>query len=463
MGELGPPEQHPGGELGWLTDLRRLQPDFRGNWEHLVEFARLATSRTKSPNDERGRALSAWDSYFMAPPSSLATVQKRNPKLPGKSQRKLVTAKKWASIPRPRPIDLSEINLDRALLGRVNLTGAMLTDASLRGASLKRATLYNAHLAGAQMTGAILTKADLEEAKLYGACLDEAVLEGARLVGAKFDADSKLRNANLQGVDLTGAVLRGTDLSGADLRRAVLVGADLRGANLSGCKVYGVSAWDVKLDDNAARQSNLIVSPDGDPTQVVDRLDVAQFYYLLLHNPNIRHVINTVGRKGVLILGRFGEGRLAVLEKIRDTLREAGYLPFLFNFLKPDDRTYRETVVTLAGLSRFVIADLTKPKSAPFELGTTFPVFAIPYAPIIARGEKRFSMFKDMTAMDPERVLPELAYGSAEELAKVLKPAIIDPAEEIASRLTVRRNSKLPTRDARDYLPEKRRSGRSNA
>jgi hypothetical protein len=38
-------------------------------------------------------------------------------------------------------------------------------------------------------------------------------------------------------------------------------------------------------------------------------------------------VIDTVGKKGVLLLGRFTEGRIAVLERLRDELRKRGCLP----------------------------------------------------------------------------------------------------------------------------------------
>ena len=67
----------------------------------------------------------------------------------------------------------------------------------------------------------------------------------------------------------------------------------------------------------------------------VDNIEVALFVYLLLYNEKIRDVIDTVGRKGVLLLGRFTEGRIAVLETLRKALRQRGYVPIVFNFDKP--------------------------------------------------------------------------------------------------------------------------------
>jgi hypothetical protein len=100
--------------------------------------------------------------------------------------------------------------------------------------------------------------------------------------------------------------------------------ADLTGADLTGCRIFGVSAWRVKLDN--VKQQNLIITPD--ETEItVDNIEVAQFVYLVLHSEKIRDAIDTITSKAVLILGRFTEDRKAVLNAVRDKLRERGYLP----------------------------------------------------------------------------------------------------------------------------------------
>ena len=70
-----------------------------------------------------------------------------------------------------------------------------------------------------------------------------------------------------------------------------------------------------------------------------------QFLYLLLNNRAVRDVIETVGKKAVLILGRFTEQRKSVLEAIRQELRRAGLIPILFDFEGPRNRDITETVV----------------------------------------------------------------------------------------------------------------------
>ena len=114
---------------------------------------------------------------------------------------------------------------------------------------------------------------------------------------------------------------------------------------------------------DAAKQQNLIITRVKEPTVTVDNIEVAQFIYLLLHNEKIRDVIDTIGKKGVLLLGRFTEGRMAVLERLREKLRSLGYLPMVFNFDKPETKDFTETVRLLCNLSHFVIVDITNTKS----------------------------------------------------------------------------------------------------
>ena len=91
----------------------------------------------------------------------------------------------------------------------------------------------------------------------------------------------------------------------------------------------------------------------------------------------------------MLLLGRFTEGRIAVLDRLREELRKRGYLPIVFNFDKPETKDFTETVRLLAGLSRFVIADVTDPQSVPAELQAAVPAAMVPFVPIITRSSSR--------------------------------------------------------------------------
>jgi hypothetical protein len=44
-----------------------------------------------------------------------------------------------------------------------------------------------------------------------------------------------------------------------------------------------------------------------------------------------------------------------------------GYVPIIFDFERPPDQDFTETIKVLAGMSLFIIADITNPKSTPME------------------------------------------------------------------------------------------------
>ena len=284
--------------------------------------------------------------------------------------------------------DLSGADFSAANLSKAVLVGTNLIEANLSRADLTGAFLRSAELAMANLSKANVSQGDLRFAKLSGADLSAANLSRAVLHGANLH-DTNLSRADLTRADLVQASflrvnLRGANLRGASLSAAALVDTDLTDADLTSCRIYGVSAWRLKLE--GAKQQNLVITPGGEPEITVDNIEVAQFIYLLLHNPKIRDVIDTIGRKAVLILGRFTPERKAVLDALREELRKRDYVPILFDFDKPTSQDLTATVSTLAHLARFIIADLTDPSSIPYELATVVPTTPIPVQPILLSG-----------------------------------------------------------------------------
>lgn len=372
-----------------------------------------------------------------------------------------------------RAAKLSATNLRMADLRRADLCGADLGKADLRGADLSRAILSEAHLSLTNLRKADLFRADLPQSDLGGAILTEASLLGANLRGADLRrADlggASLLGANLAGADLSRASLIDADLSGAklietkltdaslisaSLSDADLLGADLTRANLisaialntsfvnatlNGCNVYGVSAWGIKLD--GATQTNLCITPFGEPDITTDNLEVAQFLYLMLHNEQIRQVIDTLTSKVVLILGRFSAERKAVLDALREALRQHGYVPVLFDFSGPASKDTTETVTLLARMARFVIADLTDPGSIPYELAKIVPDAHVPVQPLLLAGAKTFAMAGDLWLA--REMLRVYRYTTPDELLATLNERVIEPAEAKVAEIQRERASAL--------------------
>lgn len=360
-----------------------------------------------------------------------------------------------------REAALYKANLRGADLNRANLRGAMLGRADLRGTDLREAILRDrAFLQAADLREADLRKADLpqvvlSEANLHAADLREANLSGADLHSANlFKAllgAANLSEANLIEADLREANLCEADLSGANLGEADLSGAHLAGAKLersmlinticnkaifTGCRVHGISAWDLKLVDTA-EQNNLVITPTREPDITVDNLEVAQFIYLLLNNQRMRQVIDTITSKVVLILGRFTQERKVVLEAIREKLRTKNYSPVVFDFEKSNQRDLTETVFTLVGMAKFVIADLTDPKSIPHELMSFVEKFpSVPVQPLLLASQQEYAMFEHLQRYP--WVMETVLYQDQDALLRSLESTVILPAEQKAKELISR-------------------------
>lgn len=276
--------------------------------------------------------------------------------------------------------------------------------------------LSNSSIVGRPLRNINFKRTDLKHADLRFTLLSRADLSNAQLQGA-----------DLRGVSLRRAILTGADLTNAILRHVTLAECNIHNATFTGSQIYGISAWN--LEGKPKDQSGLIIrATETDPLVTVDDLKVAQFIFLLLNHKNLQKVFNSVTKKGVLLLGRFGGGGIEILRAIADKLREMNYLPIIFDFERPLDRTYTETVKILAGLSRFVVVDLSGP-SVPHELYATVPNFKIPFVPILEKGKQPYAMFVDF--LENDWVLkPIIEFDTINNLIKSLPLKIVQPAEK---------------------------------
>jgi hypothetical protein len=126
--------------------------------------------------------------------------------------------------------------------------------------------------------------------------------------------------------------------------------------------------------------------------------------------------------------GRFTDERKAVLDGLRDELRNRNYLPILFDFDKPTSRNTVETITLLARMARFVIADISDAKSVLQELQAIVPDLpSVPIQPVIIRSQDEPGMF-DFYRHFPW-FLPVHRYDTPAQLLSELSNRVIEPSE----------------------------------
>ena len=369
--------------------------------------------------------------------------------------------------------DLRKANLARAKMQLASIYDAHLNDATIEGADFNGSVIIRSSFAGARMRGvklwaeiqrtsfqhALLQGTDLSGVRFHGcdftaADLTDTNLSGAGIFGSSLE-ETAFNRANMDRIDLTGSRLVRAQLADCRIRDArlintALIQTDLTGADITGCEVYGSSVWDVATNEHT-RQDGLIVHGPGKPKIAVDDIEVAQFIYLLLRREKIRNVIDTITSKAVLILGRFTPERKAVLEALAEELRYHQLLPIVFDFEGPATRDLSETIKILAGLSLFVIADVSNPRSSPLELQASVPDYQIPFVPIIQEGEEPFAMLDDLKKYSWV-LKPVLTYPSIGKLRQGFKSAILDRAWEKHYELQKARTDRMKTQSVEDFI-----------
>jgi len=110
----------------------------------------------------------------------------------------------------------------------------------------------------------------------------------------------------------------------------------------------------------------------------------------------------------------------------------------LFDFDKPAGRDVTETVALLAHMSRFVLADITDPRSIPQELQRIAPSLpSVPIQPLILEGSAVYSMFADFGGY--ASFLPPVVYRNDDDLLEVLRNRVIPAIDARLAEIQKRR------------------------
>jgi hypothetical protein len=156
-----------------------------------------------------------------------------------------------------------------------------------------------------------------------------------------------------------------------------------------------------------------------------------------LDGVGVSRMLSDIAQRSVLILGRFTDERKAVLDAIKTALATPPrtYVPILFDFDKPDERDLIESIVRYAAVSRFVIADLSDPKSVPAELQAIVPQFpSLPVVPIIEASQREYPV-SDHILRRESVVKPVVRYRNVKDLLAVLDDEVLAPAEALYEEL----------------------------
>lgn len=285
--------------------------------------------------------------------------------------------------------------------------GIDFSNSDMNMASLRNCTFNNCNFDDVH-----LTFADLVDAYFINCTFRRTCMRVSKIGDAKF-VECLFEDCDMSYCSAEETTFKGSSFINTSMEHMSLVRTDFSNTKLDGCFLYGISSWDLRLQNSV--QKNLVITTDDMPTVTVDNIELAQFLYLIINNQRLRNVIDTITSKVVLILGNFSPNRKVVLDCIRDYLKTQDVIPVIFDFEKPNTRNLTETVLTLAAMSKYVIADLSNPRSIPHELASIARQMpSVRFYPIIEKGEMPFGMFDDYITYSWIRPLKEYSNSQVE-------------------------------------------------
>ncbi len=343
--------------------------------------------------------------------------------------------------------NLKESRGKNTTFSRADLSFSELRDAHFYNCDFQSTSLWSAKCSGTIFTGSNLKGCDLTDAYLFSTQLENVNLTRANLYHAEITL-CKMKGANLSRVILDKALLHQTSLNESNLTFASLIKTDIYNCSIDDSIIYGISVWDVKLGELS--QKRLKILPEGESQITTDSIEIAQFIHLLIKREKLGGFITNISSKLVLILGRFNEDSLEILNALGDEIRKYDLIPIIFDFIPSRKRDYTETIKILAGLSSFIVADLSNPKSIPLELQSIVPNYQIPVVPIINDNQEPFSMFVDLTNKY-NWVLSVAKYKNIEDIRKKFKSVILDRALNKQNELLELKYKNLKSTNFKDF------------
>ena len=314
-------------------------------------------------------------------------------------------------------------DLQRARLRDVDVNGCRFRGGSLRNADLWLARFRNGEFRQTEMGWLTASGGSFDSVQFF-----DTELDGARFLSVGF------RGASFENVQLPHSVwsdikLEDSRWRNVDLRHASFFRVNCDGASFENCNVFGLGVCE--LAGQLRRESRLLCGEGPDPLLLND-LRFAPFLHELAYEDAFGRVVEALTAKFVLILGRFTDDRKPILDRLRRALRHFGYVPHLVDY--DCKQSWLHVVKTAAMCSRFVIADLTEPRSVPAEVVEILRLReTLIVAPIVQAGYDEPPIFGELRATG--QLLTKYEYRDADVLIRHLATAVIEPCETTIERM----------------------------
>ena len=154
-----------------------------------------------------------------------------------------------------------------------NFEGCNFSNVDLHGVSLR-----NGYYINCSFDGSTIQYADLVDAYFSSCSFKKTKMRVTKIGSATF-YNCKFEDADLSYCSAEETSFSNSKLINTKLENIRFVSNDFSDANLVGCSIYGISSWDLNLNNSV--QKDLIITKKEQPEITVDNIELAQFLYLI--------------------------------------------------------------------------------------------------------------------------------------------------------------------------------------
>lgn len=157
--------------------------------------------------------------------------------------------------------------------------GGNFSNIDLHGASLRNGFFINCSFDGSRINFADLVDGYFQSCSFRNVCMCVTKIGSATFNNCIFE-DSDLSYCSAEETSFMGSEFINTKLENVSF-----VSNNFTDTKLIGCSVYGISSWDLNLENST--QQNLIITKEDQPIITVDNIELAQFLYLCYRTGNL--------------------------------------------------------------------------------------------------------------------------------------------------------------------------------
>lgn len=287
-----------------------------------------------------------------------------------------------------------------------------------------------------------------KEVDFFSCDFRHGIFENCEFTGPRSSLEEcKFQEAEFRNTNFTDTDISKSDFSSCtfinckfnkvNFYKTSLINAVFNDCEIKDCEVFGANVWNITTTRTEQKDLRIPfgIGKRGEARKekiTIDDLELANIVFLLSANENFTRLLSEFHSRFVLILGRFGEN-MPRLEAIKKRLREYDYSPIVFDFQSPNALDLIEVIVFLALVSKFIIADLSEPKSVPAELQSILSNIMIPVVPILHKDSSVYGTYSYTNRYS--WILPVLVFENITDLTNRFNKAIIKPANELFEQI----------------------------